>query len=397
MQEAGLVSLMAAWATDVLGFDHRALRPERLLDAARKELAKRGSTEAVVAAIQGRDPELESQLVASVTVGETYFYRQREHFDLLGHFPHAPGMTLKAWSAGCSTGEEAYSLTAALRRVTGLSAPALKVWGTDINSASLETARAASYGTWSWRGTGPRAVRLLEAEALDGLTRACLSFAKHNLLEPPTFDQGTGERFDLVFCRNVLVYFTPLAAAKALGHLMSALRPGGWLVLGSTDLSGAPCGFHRVGPGPICAYAKDGPAPALAPAPAPALRPKEHRPAPHPLPNARPQPQPPAQGPARWHESILAEMEHGHRAGALKELARLCDAHPQYLPGRFEHGLALRRAGHLAAAVREMNALLALAEGRDLGEAVAGPETLSLEYYVTSAGNFIDSQGGGAW
>jgi chemotaxis protein methyltransferase CheR len=392
MQEAGLVSLMAAWATDVLGFDHRALRPERLLDAARKELAQRGSTEAVAAALRERDPELESRLVSSVTVGETYFYRQREHFDLLSHFPHRPGMTLKAWSAGCSTGEEAYSLTAALRRVTGLSAPDLKVWGTDINSASLETARIANYGTWSWRGTGPRAARLLEAEALDGLTRACLSFARHNLLEPPSFDHGTGERFDLVFCRNVLVYFTPLAAAKALGHLMSALRPGGWLVLGSTDLSGAPAGFHRVGPGPICAYAKDGPA-AAAPEPPP----REPRPAPRPLPKAVPEPQPAAQGPARWHESILADMEHGHRAGALKELARLCEAHPQYLPGRFEHGLALRRAGHLAAAVREMNALLALAEGRELEEAIAGPETLSLEYYVTSAGNFIDSQGGGAW
>ncbi|HXC64627.1 MAG TPA: CheR family methyltransferase [bacterium] len=395
MKDAELVSLMAGWATDVLGFDHRALRPDRLLAAARKELALRGSAEAVAAAIRGRDPGLESALVASVTVGETYFYRQREHFDLLGHFPHAPGAPLKAWSAGCSTGEEAYSLTAALRRVTGLSAPLLKVWGTDINSAALETARTASYGTWSWRGTGPRAARLLEAEALDELNRACLSFARHNLLEPPSFDQGQGERFDLVFCRNVLVYFTPLAAARAIGHLVSALRPGGWLVLGSTDLSGAPAGFHRVGPGPICAYAKDGPAPARAPEPAP--HPPERRPAPRPALKSEPAPQPLAQGPARWHESILAEMEHGHRAGALKELARLCDAHPQYLPGRFEHGLALRRAGHLAAAVREMSALLALADGRDLGEAVAGPETLSLEYYVTSAGNFIDSQGGGAW
>ena len=388
------MSLMAGWATDVLGFDHRALRPERLLDAARKELAKRGSTDAVAAAIRDRDPELESRLVGSVTVGETYFYRQREHFDLLAHLPQTDGGTLTAWSAGCSTGEEAYSLAAALRRVTGLSAPALRVWGTDINNASLDTARSATYGTWSWRGTGARAARLLEAEALDEQTRACVAFAQHNLLEPPLFDHGSGERFDLVFCRNVLVYFTPAAAARALGHLMSALRPGGWLVLGSTDLAGAPVGFHRVGPGPICAYAKDGPGPPAPPGPA--AIPRDLRADPPPQ-KPKPEAPHPAPGPARWHESILAEMERGHRAGALKELSRLCLAHPDYLPGRFEHGLALRRAGHLAAAVREMNALLSLAGGRDLDEAITGPETLSLEYYVTSAGNFIDSQGGGAW
>jgi chemotaxis protein methyltransferase CheR len=389
MNEARLASLMAQWAAEVLGFDHRALRPERLAEAARKELAKLGSVEAVEAALRARDPELETQMVSAVTVGETYFYRQREHFDLLSHFPPPSEGLLKAWSAGCSTGEEAYSLTAALRRVTGLSAPSLQVWGTDINTAALATAREARYGTWSWRGTGPRAARLLEAEALDEQTRACLSFARHNLLDPPTFDQGQGERFDLVFCRNVLVYFNPAAAAKALNHLVSALRPGGWLVLGSTDLSGAPKGFHRVGPGPICAYAKDGAAAVASPPP----RHPEPRPAPRPL--LKPKPAQVAEGPARWHEAILAKIEQGHRAAALKELAQLCAAHPGYLPGRFEHGLALRRAGHLSAAVREMNALLTLADGRDPDEAVDGPETLSLEYYVTSASNFVDSQGGG--
>ncbi|HXC64894.1 MAG TPA: CheR family methyltransferase [bacterium] len=388
MKDPGLTWLLAKWAIERLGFDPRALRPERLAETARNELAQRGSEQAVEAALRSHDAELESRLIAAVTVGETYFYRQREHFDLLSQFPRPVGGPLTAWSAGCSTGEEAYSLAAVLRRATGLAAPALKVWGTDINSAALATAREAQYGTWSWRGTGPGAVRLLQAEALDQQTRACVSFARHNLLDPPAFDQGEGERFDLVFCRNVLVYFNQAAAAKALGHLVSALRPGGRLVLGSTDLNGAPAGFHRVGPGPIYAYVKDGPA-----APPPPAR--EPRPAP--LPRPMPPPAPAKDEPARWHESILVQLEQGHRGAALKELARLCLAHPGYLPGRFEHGLALRRAGHLSAAAREMNALLALADGRDLGESVAGPQTLSLEYYVTSASNFVDSQGGGAW
>ena len=197
----------------------------------------------------------------------------------------------------------------------------------------MDTARAAHYGTWSWRGPGPRAARLLQAEALDDQTRACLSFAQHTLLDAPSFDQGHGERFDLVFCRNVLVYFTPAAAAKALGHLVSALRPGGWLVLGSTDLSGRPVGFRRVGPGPICAYAKDGPAAVPAPQPK-EPRPKEPRPAPRPLLKPKPELQPSAQGPARWHgKPSWPSWSRATGPGPLKELASLCAAHPG-LPAR---------------------------------------------------------------
>ena len=389
MASAADISLVVQWASAALGFDHRALRVERLGEAATREIERLGSGAALAKALAERDPQLVAALVGAVTVGETYFFRQREHFDLLAQLPALRQRSVTAWSAGCSTGEEAYSLAAALRGLTGMGAERLRVWGTDINEASLAQARTADYGRWSWRDTSPAAARVLEAQALEPANRACVRFAKHNLLEAPSFDGGQGERFDLVFCRNVLVYFSPLAAARAVAALTAALKPGAWLVLGNTDLPGAPMGLKRVGPSALCVYAKD-------PLPAPRSAPPEPAaasPVPAPAPAARPQP---GDNPVDRHRRVLDLIDEGMRAAALKELDHLAHAHPDYIPGRFEHALALRRAGHAHAAESELKTLLAKVQGRSLDEEIDGPEPLSLEFYVNSARSFVSSTGGDA-
>jgi chemotaxis protein methyltransferase CheR len=378
---------LAAWAAERLGFDYRALKMERLAEAARLQVLRLGSVEAFLRALDARDAHVEDALVAVVTVGETYFFRQREHFELLSQLPALRQERLLAWSAGCSTGEEAYSLAAKLRELTGMGASRLSVWGTDVNEASLDQARAAHYGRWSWRDLSPVAARTQEARTLEPANRACVRFARHNLLESPAFDGGKGERFDLVFCRNVLVYFSPLPAARALAAMTDALRPGGWMVLGNTDLPGAPTGLKRIGPPALCIYAKDKAAAPRQPAP---LRAASAAPSP---PVKAPDE---GQDPVAWHRRVLTLIEDGLRAAALKELGRLVHAHPDYLPGRFEHALALRRAGHGSAAAAELKALLAQVQGRGLAENVPGPEPLSLEFYVNSAHSFISSTGGGA-
>jgi chemotaxis protein methyltransferase CheR len=386
---------LTQWAAERLGFDQRALRMDRLAEVAAREQERLGSAEAVIQAMAAGDAKLEAALVGAITVGETYFFRQREHFDLLAQLPALSRGRVLAWSAGCSTGEEAYSLAAMLRSFGHLEAPQLTVWGTDINDASLAQARSHEYGRWSWRDTSPVAVKVLQSQALDEPNRACVRFAKHNLLESPVFDGGVGERFDVVFCRNVLVYFSPLAAARALQSMADAIVPGGWLVLGNTDLPGSTIGFKRIGPPALCVYAKDLPPP-----------PRHGRNAAElaDLPPAPRRPPPPpvkllADGaqadPVAWHGSILAQIEQGLRAGALKELAHLVERHPDYLPGRFEHALALRRAGHGFAAAVELKKILDQVKGRSLDEMVPGPEPLSLEYYVNSAQSFISSSGGG--
>ena len=99
------------------------------------------------------------EVISTITVGETYFFRHPEHFDILREVI-LPDVTrarreagvIRAWSAGCASGEEAYSLAIALRSAV---APhfAVSVLGTDINKSALETARQASYGRWSLRSS----------------------------------------------------------------------------------------------------------------------------------------------------------------------------------------------------------------------------------------------------
>jgi chemotaxis protein methyltransferase CheR len=382
---------LGTWASERLGFDPRAVKMDRLAEAGRAEALRLGSVEAFDRALEHHDPGVEDALVLAVTVGETYFFRQREHFDLLAQLPALRQPRLLAWSAGCSSGEEAYSLAATLRGLTRLEAPALTVWGTDVNEAALDQARAAHYGRWSWRDVNAVAARMQEAQTLEPANRACVHFAQHNLLQAPIFDAGQGERFDLVFCRNVLVYFSPLAAARALAAITDAMRPGAWLVLGNTDLPGAPSGFTRIGPLALCVYAKDGP---KAPDPAPEVRTPALEQAAAP---AAPAPVPAMESePVEWHRQALKLIEEGQRSAALKELERLVRAFPGYVPGRFELALALRRGGHSKAALAELKALLAQVAGRDMAEDVPGPEPLSMEFYVSSARSFISSSGGEA-
>jgi chemotaxis protein methyltransferase CheR len=394
VQGGGLERIVVAWATGRLGFDVRSLRLDRLMAAAAAQADRLGGAQALQNALHlGSDPEAENALVAAATVGETYFFRQHEHFDLLAEMKEPRGGTFKAWSAGCSSGEEAYSLAGILRQRLGLEAPALEVWGTDINPQSLALARRAEYSRWSWRQGEDTALEARRALALHPLTRACVHFAQHNLLDPPRFDPagGSGERFDLIFCRNVLVYFSPRNAERAVSQLRSALKTGAWLVLGNMDLSGQPRGFRRVGPAALCVYEKTADAvpealrePALAAASSAV---PEAAPARAPLPLE-------PLDPVEWHRAILAEIETGHGPGALLELQTLVEEKPDYLPGLFEHALGLRRVGKPEAAAAVLRGLLKAADGRDPREIINGPEPLSLEFYVNSARSFLDSLGG---
>jgi len=151
-----LQEMVTRWAAMRLGFDSRALRLERLMEAARGVLKRQGSLAALEAALQARDPDAEDPLIAAATVGETYFFRQHEHFDLLRTLPLPAEGPVLAWSAGCATGEETYSLAATLRQRLGLDVHRLRVWGTDVNEKALAAAREARYGRWSWRQDNDR-------------------------------------------------------------------------------------------------------------------------------------------------------------------------------------------------------------------------------------------------
>lgn len=178
------------------------------------------------------------RLCEALTIQESYFFREpgklasiRDHMLAAARDRRTP---LRIWSAGCATGEEAYTL-AALCLEAGLGD--YRVLGTDLSLSAVAAARAGSYSRWSVRGMA--ASRLSELFEHVGSRyvvreqfRENVAFEQHNVLDPRPEAWG---RFDLVICRNVLIYFSAEASRAAIAALIEAVTPGGWLVLGASD------------------------------------------------------------------------------------------------------------------------------------------------------------------
>ena len=187
------------------------------------------------------DEETMRRVIGSCSIGETTFLRHPEQFRLIERLlPFSPavaeGRPIRAWSAGCATGEEAYSLSATLQ---SLGRP-YQVVGTDINEDFLLRARESIYRLWSLRGvTDLSKAPWLKIIGLDVTVcekvRRPVSFHRLNLQSDPY--EGP---FDLIFCRNVLLYFQPDAARDVIHRMARHLQPGGVLVLGYTDPSPDP-------------------------------------------------------------------------------------------------------------------------------------------------------------
>jgi len=201
------------------------------------------------------DESLEWRRLAShLTVGETYFFRDRALFEALEQqvLPsliatrRAEGTQwLRLWSAGCATGEEPHSLAILLDRLL----PdwpdwALTILATDINAKALEKARRGHYREWSFRETPPRIRdrhfhrRAGETFELDPRIRRMVTLAPLNLAEDgyPSVVTNTSA-MDLILCRNVLMYFTREAQRETAARLREALVTGGWLVVSPSEAS----------------------------------------------------------------------------------------------------------------------------------------------------------------
>ena len=189
-------------------------------------------------------------LAVELTIGETYFFRHPHHFDFLREAlrrlarERAPGDPIRLWSAGCSSGEEAYSMAIAALEALGPAAEkAVEVRGTDVNVECLARARAATYGAWSFRDVEPDVVaRWFEDDGgrlrVGDRPRAMVRFTSRNLLDGPPFasaDDPWSRGIDVIFCRNVLIYFERAAIDRVTAQLACALALGGLLVPGPSD------------------------------------------------------------------------------------------------------------------------------------------------------------------
>ncbi|WP_184719141.1 protein-glutamate O-methyltransferase CheR [Caulobacter sp.] len=186
-------------------------------------------------------------LVNAFTVNETYFYREEHQLACLGRTllpdivsTRRPGDKVRIWSAPCSTGEEPYSIALwLLENWRMVDAYNVEIVGSDIDSQALEAARSGIYAERALARL-PAAVRGAYFEPLkrhrwkiiDDL-RESVTFTHANLME----SAGLGEQglFDIIFCRNVLIYFDDASREIAAANLYDRLVPGGYLCLGHTE------------------------------------------------------------------------------------------------------------------------------------------------------------------
>jgi chemotaxis protein methyltransferase CheR len=192
------------------------------------------------------DASIFETLTASLTVSETYFFREPRQFEFirLEILPElkrerGPDVGLRLWSAGCASGEEAYSLAILLEQEQ--LAQHASILATDISGAVLTVARKASYNAWSFRGNDTDAMApyfdrrdgrfVLRDRFRQRVTFRSLNLAAANY---PSFATGT-LNVDLILCRNVLIYFDQDTVARVARRLFAALAQGGWLITGPSD------------------------------------------------------------------------------------------------------------------------------------------------------------------
>lgn len=175
-----------------------------------------------------------------LTTNETYFFREPAHFDFLRNeiIPRQGSGTMRVWCAAASTGEEPYSIAMVLADCLG--AGGWNMLATDISRKVLEHARTGVYRAerishmpadylkrFCRRGIGEYEGMLAVVPSL----RTQLNFELHNLLHP----RPEQEKFDVIFLRNVLIYFDNKTKQQVLNNVLQALRPGGWLILGHCE------------------------------------------------------------------------------------------------------------------------------------------------------------------
>ena len=199
----------------------------------------------VVLLTQPDESSLAQEVVEALLNNETYFFRDRQVFDYIGTSllaelarQRAQEKRLSIWSVGCSTGQEALSLAMIFAEQRGRwDGWEIEILGTDVSASIADFARAATYSNFQiQRGLGVAQMLTFFTEtetgwqAKQGL-RDMVRYEVHNVLHPPPYPG----RFDLILCRNVLLYFDEQVRERAFGRLSEALVEDGRLVLGGGE------------------------------------------------------------------------------------------------------------------------------------------------------------------
>ncbi len=193
-----------------------------------------------VAKLRAGNPAAEEAFVQAVVIGETYFFRHPEHFSLLRRLleDRRDRPRLRVWSAGCSTGEEAYSLAiTALEELGPRAAKQVDVVATDLSPRALQRAREGRYRPWSFRGVSDHHRRAWFDESggafrVKTAPRELIRWRVLNLNAP---EAVWPQHCDMIFIRNVLLYFDSQVIGAIADRLAESLADDGMIVTASTD------------------------------------------------------------------------------------------------------------------------------------------------------------------
>jgi chemotaxis protein methyltransferase CheR len=211
-------------------------------------LRERGITtldELITILVMGKEPSLSQMVVEALLNNETYFFRDRGPFDMLQRHAlpelaqrRAATKRLRIWSAGCSSGQEVYSLAMLFAEdPDAWRGWTIDILGTDVSTSCIERARGGAYSQFEvQRGLGINQMIKWFEECPDGwraveALRRPVRFQVHNILEQPPHPGG----FDIVLCRNVLLYLSPEKKMLSFERLASAMAEDGWLMLGAGE------------------------------------------------------------------------------------------------------------------------------------------------------------------
>lgn len=223
----------------------RRWRIETALSALLRERGISTLDELITILVMGKEPSLSQKVVEALLNNETYFFRDRAPFDILQR--HAlpelaqrrhKSRRLRIWSAGCSTGQEVYSLSMLFaEEPEKWQGWTIDILGTDVSTGCIDRARAGTYSQFEvQRGLGINQMIKWFEECADGwraveLLRKPVRFQVHNLLEPAPHPGD----FDIVLCRNVLLYLSPEKKTLAFERIAGAMAEDGWLMLGAGE------------------------------------------------------------------------------------------------------------------------------------------------------------------
>lgn len=182
------------------------------------------------------------ELITELTVGETYFFRHAEQFHAFADVALVQRIAargrIRVLSAGCSSGEEAYTM-AMLVRERVADPNAVSIHAIDLNQSSLDRAARGRYSRWALRAIPPELEqRWFTQEGRDVILspdlRASVTFERRNLNDANEAFWAPGS-WDIVFCRNVLMYFSPERSRAAIAQIANSLAPGGYFFLGHAE------------------------------------------------------------------------------------------------------------------------------------------------------------------